>query len=383
MCCLIASLTISDKELRRLYRQSSVDVEERPPYNYTSIQLCYWILHRLAALAHYPDSHIPQLPLPTFLAQIEPFLQNVQQRTQLRKLQAAIAEHLGLSEETITTIQTGPRQQTTPERLYLLIALYTQEKPPIRAWLWEDEQSKEITIEEQCADRPWTAELLPELMETLLEQISDELLVAENRLTIEFLIPCSMLDKSIEIDRQPWNRHTKIPLRLKYPVVIRLLDRITSRFYLFPWDPYRAIFRQHTKTLTSTDVHLVSSAQGCGLESLYECLDRSVATAFCLLLTFGPPPLLDASQGVVGALLETGAPIALWPGQRVAHTLVEKELQQLLIQNALDSIPESVHRKRVTNSKVSDGGYPIILLWDDPNRNPYRERFTLPGRATA
>lgn len=335
-------------------------------------------------------SYIPPYtaPLLAFLSRLLPNIQETAAREECNRWMTSVAQELGMdlqavkskAEEKADDKEAALVTQGIP---YLLVKVEKNEFNPdeevlIKGWLYYGGVYKPLHVEVG----PHTYDKLPQLMRQLIFESNNELLkkagkpLAEaSKLIIEIFLPLDLLSSEIDQWSVKLGKWAVAPLERHFLVVVRSFDRIyDEEMRAFSWGLWKEKWNQRPmlpKLLTKAHVYLACQASDY-TGAFYDKLAQ--LNLFFLGLTLIPPPGtgLGAAE-IFGRMVEAGTPIAIWlrrSGEDM--TVVQRELEELIYKNDLDSIPSLIYEKRSKRWDETESSVwkSVSLLWDDPDRLP-------------
>ncbi|MEV0128597.1 SAV_2336 N-terminal domain-related protein [Dactylosporangium sp. NPDC050688] len=267
-----------------------------------------------------------------------------------------------------------------PTRPSLIIRMVPSAEQPGRfrytVWNYQDASNVSVAAE---TERPVD---LTEARDFVRRAVADAVNRFAGEVRLEFVAPYRLLEIDFEdwhTDERPWST-----LGMEYPVVVRSLDRSDdtdpglARVWLERW---RAIGDAAAAPLRRMPCRLGD-------------LDLQVFRAELRLLEPYVPvfPTSPVNTAALGAMLDQGVPVMLWrrgscpgtpdgahedcPGQRFAAALCH-DLDGV----HRDDLPDQVRRLR--NQAAAEPEHQrtdrdLVLLWDDPDRQPERPTLTPP-----
>jgi len=201
----------------------------------------------------------------------------------------------------------------------------------------------------------------------------------ETPLRIEFVLPYSLLNMDVAWFQTRRGTVQAKTLGLRYPVVVRSLERMQTRDIHPPWrQRWNALMnggrlRCHWHVLTGSEANLE-------LWHAQLASDRSLTS----VVLAGPAttgPCLDALK----VAMAEGVGLALWDRRESAPgDVVRQVIQALVTGSSVHELPHKVQRIRenasleLGTSREQHTGRHITLLWDDPNRLVDNERGHTP-----
>jgi len=366
---IITELDIADAQILRLYRVS-VPPDWLPLEEEDELALCPKILDHLA---HAPDDEEGIPPLFEFVERLAS--QKQKMRGKLKQWVDEVARFLGKA-DLIGSLRAKLADESSHPSLiqpYMMVKLDSDDFEPtkfkLQAWfLYEEWEELEL------GDKSYTLSGLSEGFERLLQvmQKCSGLWVAEKEPIIEVFLPISLLNYDLNQWTILYSSDETVPINLRYPLVIRSLDRVYSNGYRWKEEMHRLwLAKWHAlKEQMASYVPKYCDAVYCNTSFRVRAVDD-----ICLALTFVPTSTPDFNKThILSTIIQMGIPIALWPRQGASHN-AESDFQELfqsiLSENGLNTLPESVLTKR--KSRLEDSQHPVhyvTLLWDDPTRLP-------------
>lgn len=254
-------------------------------------------------------------------------------------------------------------------RIHLLIELEPElddfdENFIIHAWCIRS-QKNIINI---SPDNDQTVELkdMPLLLGDLFKSINNDLIVANNELTIEFFLPFHLLSYSVEHWAVINSDQNNIPIGVRYPVIVRSRDRLQKSGY---WPYWKALWNKRiNQTSQDSSVVWMDTDKPRAIFSQFDQTD-----AFLLVMTF-PYKEINPRTSMLVEAIKLGTPIALWARQIDKTDNIEEELKNLISTNSLVDLPERIRKKRIEKWETEEehmAGYNLSLLWDDPDKQPH------------
>lgn len=342
----------------------------------------------IEALAKWPYFPPDTAPLPAFLYRLLPNIQEEEVRDQCNRWMTAVTQELAMDLDAIklkaqknAANADGAASQGIP---YLLVKVEQSIWNPateveIKGWLYYGGVYQSLNVEAG----PYTHDKLPHLMAELIYESQRKLLAEAgkplahaSKLVIEIFLPVDLLGSEIDqwsVKVGKWAQAR--PLGMHFLVVVRSFERVYDpEVRTFSWGLWRDKWNQRPMSpnlLTKANVYLACQASDYS-ETFYDKLAK--LNLFFLGLTLIPPPDsdLEASE-ILGPMLDAGTPIALWLRHHEDDmTRVQKEIEELIYKNCLDSIPSLIYEKRskLWDETESSVWKSVTLLWDDPDRLP-------------
>jgi len=353
-----------DNKLKAIYDKSVPQNMSAPPYDHDKSRIdC--ILDWLADMGLLISTgHVPMLD---FVVQLIPYANISKNKNNLKAWITKVGKHFVLTDTQINGLlnyDKSPQQPITP--VHLLIELIElnpqQDKFIVDAWYVKSPNDiKNVSIED---DKTFTLDDMPKLLDKLLASINNDLIAANDQLTIEFFLPFHLLCYPVE----HWNVPSmNVPLGILYPVVVRSLDRFKNERFWPSWKAHWDNDKLH-KVISDTDVGWMDEDR---FRAVYSKLNGT--DAICLVMTFPHETIVDPKQAVLLHAIKLGMPIALWARKIDESDDIQKEFNALLAAGPLESLPERVRKKREEKWAAGEehkAGYNLSLLWDNPNRIP-------------
>lgn len=229
-----------------------------------------------------------------------------------------------------------------------------------RAWLWSaatGSPAELAPLEPQGDLGSDIASLLNEALSSC-KSVLLEVLVPEELLHLERGL-LALKDRGATLD--PERRH---------PVVLRWQDRMAA-----PAREFRYQSGLWKKTGTLIRERLASQRRacwlerGCNPEDFYRQYDEGKAGE---LIGIRLSSEGGSREELIGLICHAGLPFACWPRcETVDLKAAASSLDALLRQHQFDELPGAVLAQRGDGKALDD----ILLLWDDPQRNPYDRKF--------
>jgi len=262
------------------------------------------------------------------------------------------------------------------------------QKYHVQVWLL-DQQYQVVDTGITIDDTPRTLEDIAQLLGYLLEHMLnvESMMDAIDDLVIELLLP----DELLTHDFSHWSvtvGDDEFVLGLQHKVVVRSARRATKRLY-WPawrkkWTQLQESFRNESSfesfacicnpeacrvhTSSSSSI-LVCSREECQARAHLQAALRG-SPIVCLALTYTPSCTPIDGTYIFRTLLQTGMPVALWPGEPLTNT---EPLASLLSSDALNSLPGKIwewRKEAIVRGEEYDSAHSLTLLWDDPYRLP-------------
>ena len=258
------------------------------------------------------------------------------------------------------------------QRFYFIVQLQAdgidQSRYLLSVWLQQHHSMEEpLHLDDTPITLPEVAGLLPEL----LGQAHAALGVTTGELTLEFVLPRSLIGYPVD----QWEIDRVFPHRLgtSYPVVVRSLDRLRNLSLHGMWRQKWRWLADNGHRAEPDAVHWLLEPGTRAPASLRASLLRE-QSAVALAMAFPPKDSLDLVFDELSAALYGGVPVVLWCRDDTLRTRFEPEVRELLNGHGLAELPIQVMRLRqqadeFDNTETSLGRH-ITLLWDDADRLP-------------
>jgi V8-like Glu-specific endopeptidase len=258
----------------------------------------------------------------------------------------------------------APTSSVEDECLYVLVELIPtkihteaeKDSYTVQAWHYRSEGPKQFYTN----DKPTALAAMPAQIFNILDKIRPALRAAKGILTLEFILPTSLLHYPVET----WQSEEDFTIGDRYRVVVRSRDRVRAKvdneLILARWNEKRLEVELKEGWFQQFD-QLTP-----GLRELAPLLAKT--DVFCLILGCGPPDNAQERGAFLRQIVSMGMPIVLWPRvtAETADTHREK-LADLLKTSPLRLLPQKVQLRRTE-------GFSFTLLWDDPKHSPVRKK---------
>lgn len=368
--------------LTRLCHEISPVVPELPDAEgHELLSACVEVLARWE---HPPPN---DAPLIAFLYGLLPSVRDGVTHDKCVKWMASVAQQLGTD---LRAVEAGLRRKAGAAPPaghgipYMLVTVQCDEFNPeneilIKGWLCYGGGYKPLNVDAG----PHTHDQLPLLMRQLIFDCQNKLLkevgrpLAEaSKLIIELFLPVNLLGSEIDqwtVQLGKWAAAT--PLERHYLVLVRSYERVyDEEVRAFSWglwqDKWNRL-RTSPQMLTQAHVYLAREPSDY-TKSFFERLAQ--VNLFFLGLTLIPPPGAGLkATDIFGPIVQAGTPAAIWLRRCDADmAAVRAELEDLIYQNDLDSIPRLIYERRRErwDDDAASVWKSVSLLWDDPDRLP-------------
>jgi hypothetical protein len=260
------------------------------------------------------------------------------------------------------------------ERFYFIVQLQPDGVDP-NSYLMSVWLQQHLSVEEPLHrdDTPVTLSEVAERLPELLTQAHDVLGVSAGELTLEFILPRSIIGHPID----QWEIDRVFPHRLgtSYPVIVRSLDRMRNRKLHGTWRQKWRWLADHGHREAPDAVYWLLEPGIRAPKSLRASLllEQSVVA---LAMAFPPKESVDLVSDELSAALYGGMPVILWLRNDLLQKEFEQSVRELLTSHGLSELPAQVLQLRQQADELEDSdsviGRHLTLLWDDANRMPQR-----------
>jgi transcriptional regulator with XRE-family HTH domain len=200
-------------------------------------------------------------------------------------------------------------------------------------------------------------------VDQLIREAEDHWAGSSASIQLEFVLPTELLN--LPVDQWLDDEDPHVPLGLRYPVVVRSLERIRTprlhRRWRRRWDNLRPDMEPLLLSVTNEPTDLVRLAATLAAD------DNASVVAF------RPPPEPADERRDILASLRDGTPIVIWNRGRATPDEFEAAVRRLA-SSGVEGIPEGLRSLRAeayaSDDPSSHIGSHIALLWDDPTRVP-------------
>ena len=341
-------------------------------------------------LASAPRRHDNRVPLLEFLNELAPSMPGEPARQIGAWIEQGIVR-LGRDEQDQQRLRaalaTAPPVPPPPERVWLLVQAERAKFETgyrLKAWLLGSSQPPL-----RSGDAVLSREALPEEVRLLCRE-AEEQRPAGAELLVEFLLPRELL----ALDPDWWSvddelMMAEVPLGTKHRVVIRPLERHlpNAREVRPDWERRWAVLEGQTGQPCRVSGQLPLDPPACPAVRHESPGGRpfraqlALAPSIVCVVLVRPPAEKPDLKDLLGPILATGIPVALWlrGGAEGVQELVGR-----LQRTALGQVPDCVRDLRLEAEAQDDAnhiGRRVALLWDDPRRlSPEADPLTSPTR---
>lgn len=302
---------------------------------------------------------------------------------QLKLWAAAVAGRLGLTSLVIERLLADPG---VPRTLSVMAELEpaSPDQNLVRLNIWRYLDSGQ-TISVRLDQPPVpAAQAWQELKVALLAEL-EAAGGARQPVTVEIFVQSHLMDEDVA-GWQIWPEQRWAELGRRYPVVMRDLDRRHDPRVLGSW----------CSRWESLEVRAVGEALlpvDCAKREHAEHEGRIEGDPGLGAIALAVSPFRSATRSALEVALPAGVPVLVWP-RRQCHECLEpggpacpaaafaQSLADELRQTRLADLPERIRLLRNDAAVSKDGthcGRDLVLVWDNPHRQPPRTRRTVIG----
>lgn len=187
---------------------------------------------------------------------------------------------------------------------------------------------------------------------------------------IHIFLPFELLNLPVDSWQPPVSVGRLQPIGRRYRVLLHSQERV-SRSYID-----RGRWQQRWNSCQGAleklahEVFIAGNDQD--LDDLYEALDELGPDVVGLKVTQAPCQL--EPDGLFGAVLQAGLPLAIWSRCDLRTCSTESELDRVLQASCLSALPAAVQAERRQARRAKGDkdhiGHHLAILWDDPNLVP-------------
>ncbi|HET9139010.1 hypothetical protein [Actinophytocola sp.] len=187
---------------------------------------------------------------------------------------------------------------------------------------------------------------------------------------LEIVLPRSLLHLQVHLWRKHHDSGSPRPLCLDYPIVLRSLERMSSRRLHRAW---RDRWQSLQQDPSAARVHYCRPADTDFPHRIDAVLSDPEWVSAVLSAAPGPEPLSEGGFDELTAALHSGLPVVIWHAEASGADL-RKVVELLLEEDGLADLPTrtQMSRRRSFMQLSEDTNVDItknlVLLWDDPTR---------------
>lgn len=288
-----------------------------------------------------------------------------------------VGERINLSREKVQGLCVSTKARLVKaQRFYFIVQLQPDGVDPnsylMSVWL-QQHVSVETSLHRD--DTPITLTEVADRLPELLDQAHAELGVGASELTLEFILPRSLIGHPIE----QWQIDPVFPHRLgtSYPVVVRSLDRLSNLRLHSAWRQKWQWLSANGHRESLNSIHWLLAPNTRTPNSLRATLLRDDSVVV-LAMAFPPKDSSALISDELSASLYAGTPVMLWCRENDLRPQFEQEVRELLAGHGLIELPKQVLQLRQKADETDDEagsvsaiGRHITLLWDDADRIPH------------
>jgi hypothetical protein len=203
-----------------------------------------------------------------------------------------------------------------------------------------------------------------------MHQLSGDPEVEISELTIEFILPRSLLDHAVEM--WEWTTPGTVSrIGVDYPVVVRDLPRMRNRLFHARWRRRCLPLHEPDRGMPAGSVRIVQFGPDED-EDDYADLLRDPDRPICLVVR--GEHVVERLASRLSGWLSAGVPVVVWCRDPRASSRFDAKLPELLIDGGVHLLPAGVRQLRRDASGLgfpaSHVGMHITLLWDEERRRP-------------
>jgi hypothetical protein len=257
-------------------------------------------------------------------------------------------------------------------RFYFIVHLQPDGIDP-NSYLMSVWLQQHLSVEEPLHrdDTPITLAEVEGLLPELLGQAHAALGVGAGELTLEFILPRSLIGHPID----QWQVDRVFPHRLgtSYPVVVRSLDRLGSRGLHGTWRSKWRWLADNGHREGPEAIYWLPGPWPKAPEALRASLLRDDSLV-ALAMAFPPEDSFQLKPDEFTAALYAGMPVVMWCRDNEVSARFEPEIRELLGGHGLVELPIQVLQLRQKADELEETasilGRHLTLLWDDADRIP-------------
>ncbi len=317
------------------------------------------------AAAGLEDLVTPAGGVPPLIAFVDRLAARVDppRREELLDWNSRVARRLGVD---AAVVHQGA-DRTVPDRCYLVVEMVPDGMEPDRYLLsaWFERSAQRITLVHK--DTPSLAIEVAAGLDELVS-VASRFAPDEAPLTVEFILPRRLLSEPVDL----WQLGDRSRVGVRYPVVVRSLDRLRNEWALVEWRRRWRLLQQIGDRPAPGAIWWLREPDQLPT-ALYRARLAALEEVVCVVCERPGPE--DSS--VVTAALTNGVPVILWPREPVDADTFAATVRGALDHEGLRTLPDLAHRLRRA-AEIPNGsarvGRGLTLLWDDPDRLPSGSR---------
>ncbi|GMU05430.1 effector-associated domain EAD1-containing protein [Corallococcus caeni] len=337
----------------------------------------------LEYLANRPLSGDTSHPLLDFVARLGCRPDAAAIRSQFQDWLQKAGQWARLPNAQVESLWKRAEEEVPGKPLYLLVKIDLQEPDEylVKAWL-SDEQGEDCLVVFGGDGRRHPLIGLDAQVQNILSEVrtfhSKRLLVeAKNELTVEFFLPRTLLCRRLESIPIDAGSLERIPLGIKYGVVVRSAERIDAGPDSQAWYPWCARWKSFRDNPVGRHWILIHTEEDSKRRTLIAQMSTEKDFLLALLLAPQADPRSQKEDLLNTLIIQTGMPIALWLREGAPlEAEVRAEFESLL--EKIPELPKQIRAKRLEGFAQDERhlGNRLTLLWDDPERLPLELRET-------
>ncbi|XXX74826.1 hypothetical protein WMF30_44955 [Sorangium sp. So ce134] len=374
---IISGASWSPDELAAAYHESAPPEWRRRFDGDRGADLAQRMLRTLATVIGQSDGAHPILRFALYLAK---YASAQGSKDALFAWVVQAAEHLGIASHRLQALQRAIEGAglRPPRDLHLVIVMQPSAAEPerydVKAFRvlvhrgkesWSDDDAR---LMDAVEERPYAIDEMPALLNELLDELVGDLMLSENELTIETVVPLKLLGH----DAARWERTLALgdtsPFGVVHDLVVRSWERAYSKDRRKLSPGWAARWRRLHDACEGVSWACDREDAGAGLVA--KLLAQRPA---CVALRFAP--LGDEADGtppVLRTLITMGTPAVVWPREPPPDEARLKDcVSQIVAAPPPRAWPRTVTDLRREAHGEQDPAHPghyLAVLWDDPNK---------------